>query len=276
MSISLNTNLASLNAQHNLSKSSKFLSDTFEKLSSGLRVNRAADDASGIGIGTRMSAEIRGMNQAVRNTNDAISVLQVAEGALDETTNALQRMRELAVQAASGTLTTTDRTSLNTEFTQLLSEVDRIGKNSKYNNLNLLTGSFTAVAIQVGAYSGQVLSVTIQSATATGLCSTMATIAGDGSAAMSAITTLDNAILSVSSIRSTIGSLQNRFESVISTLQNTVVNTEAARSRIMDADVATESANLTRASILQQAGAAILAQANQQSQLALALVAGAR
>ncbi|MBF0137551.1 MAG: flagellin FliC, partial [Magnetococcales bacterium] len=231
MSISLVTNVASLNAQRSLSQSSLKLGKTFERLASGLRVNRAADDAAGLGIGARFTAEVRGMNMAVRNTNDAISAIQIAEGALDETTNALQRMRELAVQAANGTLTTTDRSSLNSEFTQLLSEVDRIAKNTKFNSMNLLTGSFTAMGIQVGAYSGQQLSVTIGCASAVALCSTMATIAGDGSAAMSAITTLDSAISSVASIRATLGSLQNRFESVINNLQNMSENTSAARSR---------------------------------------------
>ncbi|MEO5371805.1 MAG: flagellin FliC [Magnetococcus sp. DMHC-1] len=274
MAISLITNIASLNAQRSLSRSSNVLGKTFERLSSGLRVNRGADDAAGLGIGTKFTSEVRGMNMAVRNTNDAISAIQIAEGALDETTNSLQRMRELAVQAASGTLTTTDRTSLNSEFAQLLSEVDRIGKNTKFNSMNLLTGSFTAIQIQVGAYSGQILSVTILSATAAGLCSTMAGITGDGSAAMSAITTLDSAIASVASIRATLGSLQNRFESAINSLQNASQNTAAARSQIMDADIAAETANLTRNSILQQAGASILAQANQQPQIALSLLGG--
>ncbi|MBF0138621.1 MAG: flagellin FliC [Magnetococcus sp. DMHC-1] len=274
MGLSINTNIGALSAQRNLSLASGKLASSFERLSSGLRVNSAADDAAGLAIASGLTSQIRGVNMASRNVNDAISALQIAEGSLEETTNALQRMRELAVQASSMTLTTTDRTSLNSEFAQLLSEVDRIGKNAQYNGRYLLTGSFTAVQVQVGAFSGQILSATILSATATGLCSALAGITGDGSQAMSAITILDNAIASVSSIRATIGSLQNRFDSVISTLANQSVNTESARSRIMDADIASETANLTRNSILQQAAASILAQANQSPQIALTLLGG--
>ncbi|MBF0137859.1 MAG: flagellin FliC [Magnetococcus sp. DMHC-1] len=274
MAISINTNIGALSAQKNLSTAAGRLSQSFERLSSGLRVNSSRDDAAGLAIASGLTLQIRGANTASRNVNDVISVLQIAEGALDETTNALQRMRELAVQASSMTLTTTDRTSLNSEFTQLLSEVDRIGKNVQYNGRNLLTGSFNAVQIQVGVYSGQIVSATILSATATGLCSALAGITGDGSQAMSAITILDNAIASVSTIRATIGSLQNRFESVVATLANQVVNTESARSRIMDADIAVETSNLTRNSILQQAAASILAQANQAPQVALTLLGG--
>ncbi|MBF0426924.1 MAG: flagellin FliC [Magnetococcales bacterium] len=275
MALTVITNLASLNAQRNLGKTTSALSKTYQRLSSGLRVNSAVDDAAGLGISTRFTAEVRGMNMAVRNVNDGISLLQVADGSLDETTNALQRMRELAVQAASGTLTSTDRTNLNAEFSQLLSEVDRIGSNTKFNGRFLLFGSVTAVQVQVGAYSGQLLSITLASATTAALLTAGVQISGTaGTEAMSAITTIDAAIASVASIRATIGSLQSRFESVISTLNNTSVNTSAANSRIMDADIASETANLTRNSILQQAAASILSQANQQPQIALTLLNG--
>ncbi|MBF0177900.1 MAG: flagellin FliC [Magnetococcales bacterium] len=273
MSISLLTNIASLNSQRNLSKSTGQLSKTYERLSSGLRVNRAADDAAGIGIGSRLSAEVRGMNMAVRNTNDGISMLQVAEGALDETTNAMQRMRELAVQASNGVLTSTDRDSLNTEFLQLMSEVDRIAVYTKFNNTTLLLGSVAAMQIQVGQYSGMILSITINCAKAASIIGT-GSLGGTGSAAYSAITQLDYAITSIATIRATIGALQNRFDSVIASLQNTSQNTAAANSRIMDADIAAETATLTKNSILQQAGASILAQANQQPQIALTLLGG--
>ncbi|MBF0424554.1 MAG: flagellin FliC [Magnetococcales bacterium] len=275
MAISINTNVGALVAQKNLGSSSSKLQKVYQRLSSGLRVNSSADDAAGLGIATSLTAQIRAANMAQRNVNDGISMLQVADGSLDETTNTLQRMRELAVQASSQTLTTTDRTNLNAEFSQLLSEVDRIGSNAKFNGRFLLFGSVTAVQIQVGAYSGQQLSITLASATAAALLTAGVQVSGtNGIEAMSAITTIDAAIASVASIRATIGSLQNRFESVISTLANQSTNTEAARSRIMDADVATETSNLTRVSILQQAGASILAQANQQPQIALTLLQG--
>ncbi|MBF0424553.1 MAG: flagellin FliC [Magnetococcales bacterium] len=275
MAISINTNLGALIAQKNLGTASSKLQQTYQRLSSGLRVNSSADDAAGLGIATSLTAQIRAANMAQRNVNDGISMLQVADGSLDETTNTLQRMRELAVQASSQTLTSSDRTNLNAEFSQLLSEVDRIGSTAKFNGRFLLFGSVTAVQIQVGAYSGQQLSITLASATATALLTAGVQVSGtNGIEAMSAITTIDAAIASVASIRATIGSLQNRFESVISTLANQSTNTEAARSRIMDADVATETSNLTRISILQQAGASILAQANQQPQIALTLLRG--
>lgn len=276
MAISLLTNVPSLTAQRSLTKSSNALNTTFQRLSSGLRINRAADDAAGLGIGARFTAEIRGMNQAVRNTNDTISLLQLSDAAMSESVNSLQRMRELAVQAASGTLTTTDRTNLNAEYLQLSSEVDRIANNTKFNNQLLLTGSFAAKMIQVGQYSGQFLSVTINRVVTSTLgISAGTTLSGtSGDEAWAAITAIDVAIQSLSSVRATVGALQNRFDSVISNLGSSVENTEAARSRIMDADIAVETSALTRNTILQQAAVSVLAQANQQPQIALSLLGG--
>ncbi|MBF0624272.1 MAG: flagellin FliC [Magnetococcales bacterium] len=272
MGLYLNTNIASLTAQRHLDRSNAALNKTFERLSSGLRINRAADDAAGLNITSRMTSEIRGTNQAVRNANDAISLVQVAEGALNETTNALQRMRELAVQASNGTLTSTDRSDLNDEFQQLLSEIDRIAENTKFNGQTLLMGSFTAKRLQIGANSGQNLVISLGVAKATSLGVTGVSLGGNGTLAMSAITQLTTAINSVSDLRSKLGSLQNRFDAVVSNLENISENTSAARSRILDADIAAETSNLTKNAILQQAGTAILAQANQQPQLILSLL----
>ena len=271
MPLFINTNVASLNAQRNLNKTTTLLGKSFNRLASGLRINSAADDAAGLAISSRMTAQIKGLNQAVRNANDAISLSQVAEGALDETTNALQRMRELAVQAANDTYTSGDRSSLQEEVTQLLSEIDRIANNTEFNNLKLLTGSFQAKQFHVGAFSGQVIQVSITSAKTSSIGVSGISISTQ-SKANSTITAIDNAINSISDIRANLGAVQNRFESVIANLQNVVENIEAARSRILDADIANETSKLTKNAILQQAGTAVLAQANQQPHLALQLL----
>ncbi|MBF0367959.1 MAG: flagellin FliC [Magnetococcales bacterium] len=289
MGFAINTNVASLNAQRNLSRSTSALGTTFERLSSGLRINSAKDDAAGLSISTRMTAQIRGINQAVRNANDGISLLQVAEGALDETTNSLQRIRELAVQAANGTLVSSDREDLQNEVEQLIHEIQRVAHTTEFNDQQLLWGSFSAgKQFHVGADANQTIQVSIQAAGADALglaqVSTNGTVStnlsinlGSGggsatSAAESAISRLDNALDSVADIRASLGALQNRFESTIANLTNVSENTSAARSQIMDADIAAETAALTRNSILQQAGTAILSQANQQPQLALQLL----
>ncbi|MBF0603277.1 MAG: flagellin FliC [Nitrospirae bacterium] len=282
MALAINTNIASINAQRQLLKSTNSLGKTFERLSSGLRINRAADDAAGLSISTRMTSQIRGGNQAIRNTNDAISVVQVADGALDETTNALQRIRELAVQGANDTLIVGDRQDLQQEINQLVYEVQRISTETEFNNQKIVNGSFAAKKIQVGPDGGQTVAVTIATASAKALFgatslnvklySTVYTAAQTQSLANTLIGRVDSALDSVSDIRSTLGSYQNRFEAVIANLSNIVENTQAARSRILDADIATETANLTKNAILQQAGTAILAQANQQPQIALQLL----
>ncbi|MBF0108587.1 MAG: flagellin FliC [Magnetococcales bacterium] len=278
MALAINTNMASINAQRQLQKSTTTLGKTFERLSSGLRINRAADDAAGLSIGTRMTAQMRGTNQAIRNANDAISLVQVAEGALDETTNALQRIRELAVQSANDTLVASDRSDLQDEVNQLMSEIDRIAIDTEFNNQKLLSGGYeTAKKFHVGPDGGQTIAVSIMRATTTSLISAAA--AGAGRVLISTQTQanlvigrIDSALDSVSDIRAKLGSFQNRFEAVIANLGSIVEGTSAARSRIMDADIASETANLTRNAILQQAGTAILAQANQQPQIALQLL----
>jgi len=280
MALSINTNVASLNATRNLTKSTSNMSKTFERLSSGLRINSASDDTAGLSISTRMTSQIRGMNMAMRNTNDAISLTQVAEGALNETTNALQRMRELAIQSNNATMTGSDRDDIQREVAQLMDEIERIADTTEFNGQSLLSGGFVGKKMQVGAEVGQMIDVSIGDArvSALGLTSTtgikISIGAGAGSADKigSAISKIDAALDSVSVIRSELGAYQNRFESVIANLSNVVENTYSARSRIMDADIATETAKLTKNAIMQQAGSAMLAQANQQPRIALQLL----
>ncbi|MBF0603280.1 MAG: flagellin FliC [Nitrospirae bacterium] len=282
MALAINTNMTSINAQRHLQSSTNALGKTFERLSSGLRINRAADDSAGLSIATRMTAQVRGTTQAIRNGNDAISAVQVADGALEETTNALQRIRELAVQGANDTLIVGDRQDLQQEITQLVYEVQRIATETEFNNQKMVDGTFAAKKFQVGPDGGQTIAVTVNATSAKALMgatssnyklySATATAAQTQSLANTLIGRVDSALDSVSDIRSTLGSYQNRFEAVIANLSNMVENTSAARSRIMDADIATETANLTRNAILQQAGTAILAQANQQPQIALQLL----
>lgn len=284
MALSINTNVASLNATRNLTKSTSNMSKTFERLSSGLRINSASDDTAGLSISTRMTSQIRGMNMAMRNTNDAISLTQVAEGALNETTNALQRMRELAIQSNNATMTGSDRDDIQREVAQLMDEIERIATTTEFNGQNLLSGGFDNKKMQVGAEVGQMIQMSIGDArnSALGLTSMndqgvaanikIGASAGSAGTIGSAISRIDKALDSVSVIRSELGAYQNRFESVIANLGNVAENTYSARSRIMDADIATETAKLTQNSIMQQAGSAMLAQANQQPRIALQLL----
>jgi len=276
MAITINTNVQSLNTQRSLSKSQASLANSMQRLSSGLRINSAKDDAAGLAISDRMTSQIRGMNQAVRNSNDAISFAQTAEGALGEMTNILQRMRELSVQSANATNSDDDRTALNSEFTELRSELDRIVDTTKFNGKNLLDGTYSgdsAAMFQVGANEGEQISVAIgrvtTSASGLALSGTSVTSAG---AAGGAITAIDGALNKVDSLRGTLGAKQNRFESTIANLNNITENLSAARSRIVDADIATETSEMTKMNILQQAGVSILAQSNQTPQLALSLL----
>jgi flagellin len=273
MALTVNTNVGSLNAQRNLSNSQGALAKSMQRLSSGLRINSAKDDAAGLAISDRMTAQIRGLNQAVRNANDGISLAQTAEGALSETTNILQRMRELAVQSANGTNTTSDRTSLNAEFSQLQAEIDRIANNTSFNGQVLLDGTFstTGMSFQIGADANQTISVSIGGATQATLGVDSLSV-GSASGAQSAITAIDSAIDAVDTTRGSLGAVQNRFESTISNLSNISENLSAARSRILDADIAAETSAMTKNNILQQAGVSILAQANQTPQLALSLL----
>jgi flagellin len=267
MALVINTNVASLNAQRNLASTGGALNTALRRLSSGLRVTSAKDDAAGLAISDRMTSQIRGLNQAIRNANDGISLSQTAEGALQETTNMLQRMRELAIQAANGTNSDDDVGFLQAEVDQLISEIGRVATDTTFNGTVLFNGSGGGT-FQVGAEAGQAISFTISAAD-------VSTLLGgtqlDISIATS-ISTLDNAINQVDAIRADLGAVQNRFEYTISNLQSVVENVSAARSRILDADFAAETAALTRAQILQQSGIAMLAQANYLPQAALTLL----
>ena len=274
----INTNLQSLNAQRNLSASQQSLQVSMQRLSSGLRVNSAKDDAAGLAIAERMNAQVRGMNVAIRNANDAISLSQTAEGAIGKIGDALQRMRELSVQSANGTNNAGDRGNLQTEFSALQSEVARLVDGTQFNGTTLFDGTTAAFTFQVGAgttandtitINGTDLTTNVRDAVAAGtLDISGATSAG----ATAAINALDAAIDHVTTSRALYGASQNRFETVVMNLQVSAENLTAARSRIMDADFATETANMSRANILQQAGNAMVAQANQLPQMVLQLL----
>ncbi len=276
MAISVNTNVASLNAQRNLSRSQGTLNTSMQRLSSGLRINSAKDDAAGLAISDRMTSQIKGLNQAARNANDGISLAQTAEGAMNETTNILQRMRELSVQAANDTNTEKDRKSITTEMNQLTEELTRIASATQFNNQELINGNGDSHIFQVGANQGQTITFDLSSLnmTATGL-SVASMISGSAitqSEASGAIAAIDKALEKVDTGRSKLGALQNRFESTINNLNNAAENITASRSRILDADIAAESSAMSAANVRQQAGVSILAQANQSPQLALSLL----
>ena len=274
-----------------MTNSTNELGKTFKRLSSGLRINSAADDSAGLAISDRMTAQVRGLNQAIRNANDTISMIQISEGALSETTSALQRMRELSVEAANDTYNWQDRQNLQKEVNQLISEINRIADTTQFNNQLLLQGSYSGGKIfHVGANMDQtiIVSITAMRASALGVDTEAAGaevglmgsfgLGGSGvdnnnqSAANSAIHLIDNAIDSVTTMRASLGAFQNRFEAVIANLTSISLNTSVARSRILDADIAAETAALTQNNILQQAGTAILAQANQQPSIVLQLL----
>lgn len=279
MAAVINTNLASINAQRNLSASQANLNQSIQRLSSGMRINSAKDDAAGLSISTRMDAQIRGTNVAIRNANDAISFAQTADGALGNVADALQRMRELAVQSANATNNSGDRTNLNTEFAQLQAEITRITGGTKFNGNDVLKGGATNT-FQVGADASETIDVTgtdltaAAAETAIAAGSTIKVDGADATNATAAITQIDKALDEINTERATYGAVQNRFQSVISNLQNKLEATSAAKSRIMDADFAQETANLTRGQILQQAGTAMLAQANSLPNGVLALLRG--
>jgi flagellin len=270
----INTNIPSLNAQRNLNSSQGGLKTSLERLSSGLRVNSAKDDAAGLAIATRMTAQSRGMNVAIRNANDAISLAQTAEGALGQIKDHLLRMRDLAVQSANASNTSGDRTQMQTEFQQLSDEISRIYTQTSFNGLKVLSVDAGTLAFQVGANSGE--TVDIPTSNISGIYSVfsgseISAGSGSGPAAMDAI---DTAINSLSTERSTYGAAQSRFEGIISVLQISQENQAGAASRIMDADYAAETASLTRAQILQQAGTAMLSQANSLPNSVLSLLKG--
>ncbi len=273
MAMTINTNVVSLNAQRNLSSSQSALSTSMQRLSSGLRVNSAKDDSAGLAIAERMNAQVRGNTVAIRNANDAISLAQTAEGAVGKVGDMLQRMRELAVQSANATNGTNDRANLDAEFQQLGAEITRTLGNTRFNGLNILAGNAGTQTYQVGANNTDTVDV---STTNLSTASTITTVTGgaitSAAAAGSAISNIDDALTTINAERALYGAVQNRFEAIISTLQVTVENESAARGRIMDADFATETANLSRSQILQQAGTAMVAQANQLPQLVLGLI----
>ena len=277
MSQVINTNLISLNTQRNLSTTQNMLATSIQRLSSGLRVNSAKDDAAGLAIAERMSAQVRGMNVAIRNANDGISMAQVAEGALGKVGDMLQRMRELAVQSANATNSTSDRDNLNAEFTQLTAEISRTLDGTKFNGKAILAGDAGSMSFQIGAGTAGTDTLSVSTTDMSGDGDITAVVAGtidgaDSTNATAAIDLVDAALDRVNTERATMGAIQNRFESVIGSLQVAVENQAAARSRIMDADFASETAALTRAQILQQAGVAMLSQANAVPNNVLALL----
>lgn len=266
MAQTINTNIMSLNAQRNLSRSQSSLATSVERLSSGLRVNSARDDAAGLAISQRMEAQVRGSNTAIRNANDGISLAQAAEGALNEVGNMMQRMRELAVQSANGTNSTSDRANLDAEFQELDDEITRLATSTKFNGLSIIDTDAGANVFQVGANVGDTLTITTAAVTAVGGAIT------DVGTSNAAITAIDTAINTIASDRATYGAASSRFTSAINNLQINVETTAAARGRIIDADFAVETANMTRASILQQAGTAMVSQANSLPQGVLSLL----
>jgi len=306
----VNTNVGASVAQAALAKNARELDSAMNQLSTGKKINSASDDASGLAITNRMTSQINGLGAAIKNANDAISMIQTAEGALDEITDMLQRMRELAVQAGTGTMTANDRTYLQAEFAQLRTEIDRIADNTEWNGNTILDGtadgsSSSSVSYQIGVDGGQTISVTFGNMTdasggsmngistskltattavtgrassgstgSSNYLSAITTVAGvtAASAATTAITALDSAIEAVSNQRSTFGAGANRLEHAVDNLTNVKTNAEASRSRILDTDYAEATAELARTQIIQQASTAMLAQANQLPQTVLALL----
>ncbi|GBG00682.1 flagellin [Azospira sp. I13] len=283
MPLIVNTNISSLNAQRNLATSNASLATSLQRLSSGLRVNSAKDDAAGSAIAEGLTSAIRGGNQSVRNANDGISVGQTAEGALGQIANNLQRIREISVQASNGSVSDTNRSQLQKEVDQLTQEISRIVQTTEFNGTKLLSGAST-ITFQVGFSGSADNQVSVKTSNlaqngANGLNTYSGSLAATGTVnvttsggASAAINKLDADIAQIANIRATFGSVQNRFEAVVSNLQNYVENLSASKSRLIDADFATETAQLTRNQILQQAGTAILAQANTVPQSALTLL----
>ena len=286
--LGINTNSPSLGAHMNLSKSAGSLETSIARLSSGLRVNSAKDDAAGLAIAERMQAQIKGFDVAARNSNDGISLLQVADGAMAKIGDNLQRMRELGVQAKNGTLNATDRANLNREFTELANEVGRVATGTTFNGNNIFAAANKSVALQIGSgnAASDTLTVNLTDTGASGGNDLQTTLGGATQAAIvtafggvdtvanatTAITDIDTAINDITNLRATTGAGLSRLEQVVSSLETTSANLSSARGRIMDADFAKETANLTRAQILQQAGTAMLAQANQLPNNVLSLL----
>ncbi|OFC68962.1 flagellin [Alteromonas confluentis] len=278
MSLFVNTNVSSINAQRQLFDVNDRLNTSFERLSSGFRINSAADDAAGLQISDRLTSQVQGLNMAVRNANDAISLSQTAEGALSEVTTSLQRIRQLAVQSQNGINSSSDRQALQKEVSALRTEISRIATTTQFGSVKILDGNFSAKFL-VGANAGQTISVNLSStnlgsisgfsATGLGITTNNVSTANGASALMSDV---DAAISGIGAVRADLGALQNRFQSTIRNLSNISENLSAARSQIRDTDFATETAELTRNQIIQQASVSVLSQANQRPQTALSLL----
>ncbi|MBZ5755684.1 flagellin FliC [Pseudomonas sp. S5(2021)] len=283
MALTVNTNVASLNTQRNLNSASNKLSESMQRLSTGSRINSAKDDAAGLQIANRMTRQINGLNVAVRNANDGISMAQTAEGALQESTNILQRMRSLTLQAANGSNNADDRKALNQEVVALQSELDRIAATTTFGTgTSLLDGTFTGKSFQVGAMAttNDVITFSISgtaagsgfSSTHLGVNTVNLTGVTDRASTETELTKIDTALNAIDASRASLGAVQNRFQNTINNLQNIAENSEASRGRIMDTDFAAETAALTKNQVLQQAGTAILAQANQLPSAVLSLL----
>ncbi|GAB58460.1 flagellin N-terminal helical domain-containing protein [Rheinheimera nanhaiensis] len=275
MALYVNTNTSSLNAQRQLFNSGNALDTAFKRLSSGFRINSAADDAAGLQISNRLTSQINGLDQAARNANDGISLAQVAEGAMDEITNSLQRIRTLAIQSQNGINSSADRAALQKEVTQLKLEISRVASTTQFGTQNLLAGGFSATFL-VGANAGQNIDIRLSrtggyGATSLGLAALSVDTVGNASAALALI---DDAIGVIDGTRADLGAIQNRFQATIRNLTNISENVAGARSRIRDTDFAKETAELTRTQILQQTSTTVLAQANQRPQAALSLLQG--
>ncbi|QSX39689.1 flagellin N-terminal helical domain-containing protein [Shewanella cyperi] len=271
MAITVNTNVTSLKAQKNLNASGSALATSMERLSSGMRINSAKDDAAGLAISNRLNSQVRGLEVGMRNANDAISVAQIAEGAMQEQTNMLQRMRDLSVQAVNGANSTSDRDALQAEIDQLALEITAISSTTAFGNTKLLDSSFNAKSFQVGHQGGETVSVTISATDATNL-GVGALLVSSDTAASTSIVAIDAALKSIDTQRAKLGAIQNRLSHNISNSANTQANVADAKSRIVDVDFAKETSAMTKHQVLQQTGSAMLAQANQLPQVALSLL----
>lgn len=276
MGLRINTNTASLNSQRILWNTKLSLDKSLEKLSSGYRINRAGDDAAGLAISENLRAQTRGLKQAARNANDGISLVQVAEGSMNELSSILIRLRELAVQSASDTIGAVERQFLNVEYDQLISEVDRIADSTEFNGTQLLSGLGSIMDFQIGIRNNpEIDRISFDSSKADANSAALGvnlTSVADKASAQNALSAIDNAITSVSAMRADFGALQNRLQTTVSNIQNSIENMSAANSRIRDVDVAEETSELTRNNILLQAGTSVLAQANQSANVALSLL----
>ena len=267
----IGTNVSALRTSYASNQAEMGLAKSIERLSTGKRVNSAADDAAGNSIATRMTSEVRGLNMAIRNSNDGISLAQTAEGGMNEITNMLQRMRELSVQSANGTLSGTDRTNLQTEVTALIAQIGDVASRTTFNDVKLLDGTNASVAIQTGSDASQTVSIGLTNVDATALGVNAINIATD-TGATAALTALDSALDTITTAQATLGASQNRLQTTVSNLSDRVANITEARSRILDVDFSAETTQLAKNQILSQASTAMLAQANQSQQSVLSLI----